>query len=39
MIQEGNRMTKFLKDTKMSTVDDLLQFVSHYALNAICGKY
>jgi len=39
IIEEGNRMTNFMKDTKVSTVDDLMLFVSHYTLNTICGKY
>jgi len=37
LIEEGNHMTKFLKDTKGS-VDDLVSFISHHTLNAICGK-
>ncbi|XP_071652110.1 cytochrome P450 4C1-like [Temnothorax longispinosus] len=36
LIEEGNRMTKSLKDRKESTIDDLMLFVSHHTLNAIC---
>jgi len=38
-IEEGNRMTKYLKDIDGSNVDDLAMFISQHTLNAICGKY
>ncbi|KYN33648.1 Cytochrome P450 4C1 [Trachymyrmex septentrionalis] len=35
LIDEGNRMAKFLKDTNGS-VNDLISLVSHHTMNAIC---
>jgi len=35
-IEEGNRMTKFLKDGNISNIDDLANFMSQHTLNAIC---
>lgn len=37
LIEEGNRMIKFLKNNGES-VDNLVSFVSQHMLNAICGK-
>ncbi|KAL6262130.1 hypothetical protein P5V15_007230 [Pogonomyrmex californicus] len=36
LIEEGENMTKSLKDTGGTIVKDLLPFVSEYTLNAIC---
>jgi len=36
LIEEGNRMTKSLKERNGLVTDDLVQFVSHHTLNAIC---
>jgi cytochrome P450 family 4 len=36
LIEEGNHMTKCLKNMKESTIDDLMMFISHHTLNAIC---
>ncbi|KAL6259145.1 hypothetical protein P5V15_009067 [Pogonomyrmex californicus] len=35
-IEEGNHITQSLKNIKGSTVDDLVFFISHHTLNAIC---
>ncbi|XP_071560726.1 uncharacterized protein [Temnothorax nylanderi] len=35
-IEEGNRMTKFLKDSNSSNINDLANFISQHTLNAIC---
>ena len=39
LIEEGNRMTQSLKDSKGIVVKDLIPFISEYTLNAICGKF
>ncbi|XP_018393738.1 PREDICTED: uncharacterized protein LOC108772664 [Cyphomyrmex costatus] len=36
LIQEGENMTKFLKNSKDTVVNDVVSFVSEYTLNAIC---
>ncbi|XP_011878425.1 PREDICTED: cytochrome P450 4C1-like [Vollenhovia emeryi] len=36
LIEEGNLMVKTLKDSKKTTVDDLMLFISSHTLNAIC---
>ncbi|KYN01906.1 Cytochrome P450 4C1, partial [Cyphomyrmex costatus] len=35
-VQEGENMTKFLKNSKDTVVNDVISFVSEYTLNAIC---
>ncbi|XP_018393740.1 PREDICTED: cytochrome P450 4C1-like [Cyphomyrmex costatus] len=35
-VQEGENMTKILKNSKDTVVNDVLSFVSEYTLNAIC---
>jgi len=37
LIEEGENMTKFLKNTRGTVVKDLVPFISEYTLNAICG--
>lgn len=37
-IEEGHRMTTFLKDVNNSNINDLANFISQHTLNAICGK-
>lgn len=37
LIEEGNYMTQCLKDIEGSTVNDLMFFINHHTLNAICG--
>ncbi|XP_011638786.1 cytochrome P450 4C1-like [Pogonomyrmex barbatus] len=36
LIEEGNHITQSLRNVKDSTVDNLVSFVSHHTLNAIC---
>jgi len=37
LIEEGENMTKFLKNTQSTVIKDLLSFMSEHTLNAICG--
>jgi len=37
LIEEGNYMVQCLKDIEGSTINDLISFISHHTLNAICG--
>lgn len=37
--EEGQRMTKTLKDFGGTVEKDIIPFVCEYTLNAICGKY
>jgi len=37
LIEEGENMTKSLKNVGGTVVKDLIPFVSEYTLNAICG--
>ncbi|XP_067210642.1 cytochrome P450 4C1-like [Linepithema humile] len=36
LIEEGNYMVQCLKDIEGSTINDLISFISHHTLNAIC---
>jgi len=37
LIEEGENMTKSLKNTEGIIVKELIPFISEYTLNAICG--
>jgi len=37
LIEEGENMTKSLKNTQSTVVKDLLSFISKHTLNAVCG--
>jgi len=36
-LKQGENMTKFLKNTDSTIVEDLESFVGEYTLNIICG--
>ncbi|KAL6259151.1 hypothetical protein P5V15_009072 [Pogonomyrmex californicus] len=36
LVEEGNNITQSLKSIEGSTIDDLVFFISHHTLNAIC---